>query len=323
MAKDYDIVIVGAGLIGSTLGLWLTKYTQLSVAVVERESRLTKNASPNQRVVALGSTATTLLTDVGIFQGLGPESSHPYSTMVVWDEHSNGELVVAADGARSWIRQQAKIFANHRDYQQLGIVARIQTEKSHENCAWQRFLSSGPLAVLPLSENQSSIVWSATNDRASELLQLTELEFCDALSEALQRRLGSVELLSERQAFPLRSQRAERYYTKNIVLLGDAAHSVHPLAGQGANLGFKDVACLGDLLAQSSRLELGNLPLLARYERARKNDNEQTDTLMSALDLIYRDRSTTGALLRGLGMKMVNSSLMFRRLLALQAMGLR
>jgi len=313
MAKDYDIVIVGAGLIGSTLGLWLTKYTQLSVAVVERESRLTKNASPNQRVVALGSTATTLLTDVGIFQGLGPESSHPYSTMVVWDEHSNGELeftaadisqtqlgfmvdslectkqlhdelvtssvdvffdiapiamqhddsgitlkthagqieevrgklVVAADGARSWIRQQAKIFANHRDYQQLGIVARIQTEKSHENCAWQRFLSSGPLAVLPLSENQSSIVWSATNDRASELLQLTELEFCDALSEALQRRLGSVELLSERQAFPLRSQRAERYYTKNIVLLGDAAHSVHPLAGQGANLGFKDVACLG------------------------------------------------------------------------------
>lgn len=401
--KRVDIAIVGAGLIGSTLALWLAKHTALTIAVIERNAAMAQPQEPNQRVIALGQLAVNLLDDVGVFQRLNSEQSHPYTVMRVWDENSNGELafdsdsleaaqlgymvdsptacyqlqqklllqasqsksriecyfgvklnalnrqnergfltatdgdgtlieistqlIVAADGAHSWVRQQAGIFANHHSYQQRGIVARIKTEKPHQDCAWQRFLSTGPLAILPLANNQSSIVWSADEAFATELMALEGAEFEIRLEHALQSRLGNVRLLSSRAAFPLHSQRAETYFKRNIVLLGDAAHSIHPLAGQGANLGFKDARALGQLLSSLSANEvtakqLGEPKFLAQYQRKRQADNQQTDALMSALHASYQFDLPIWMAARGMGMNMLNRSAVLRGLFAKQAMGL-
>jgi len=384
---ESDISIVGAGLIGSALALWLAKHTSYSISLIERNLPMSLPKQANQRVIALGALATEFLDDIGIFTRLDKDHCHAYQRMLVWDDNSDGELVfnadtanqaclghmidsqmctyqlqqavinsrvdchfgivakslhlgrqgaslntgvgradarllVAADGSASWLRQQAKIFANHQSYGQRGIVVKIETEKLHQDCAWQCFLSTGPVAILPLSNNHSSIVWSADNALAEQLLALNDDEFASALSQAVQGRLGTVKLLSKRQAFPLRSSRAERYFRRNLVLLGDAAHSIHPLAGQGANLGFKDAQVLGKLLANSELSELGSPRLLSRYQAKRQPDNNQTDALMSALHQAYKFDLPAWMLIRGLGMNLINSSDRLRTLFARQAMGL-
>jgi ubiquinone biosynthesis UbiH/UbiF/VisC/COQ6 family hydroxylase len=232
------------------------------------------------------------------------------------------KLLIAADGSQSWVRQQAKIFANRREYGQRGIVAKITSSKPHQNCAWQCFLPTGPVAILPLSESQSSIVWSADNALAEHLMNMDDGAFSDALSHALQGRLGEVTLLSTRQSFKLTSLRAEQYYKRNLVLLGDAAHNIHPLAGQGANLGFKDALALGALLANSKSSELGSPRLLSAYQAKRQADNNQTDALMSALHQAYKLGLPVWMLARGLGMNAINNSSILRNALARQAMGL-
>ena len=246
-------------------------------------------------------------------------------------------LVVAADGNRSWVRQQAKIMSSEHDYQQRAIVLRIHTELSHQDTAWQRFLETGPVAVLPLADNQSSIVWSANLTLAEQLMAMSDKEFENALTDALESRLGKVQVLSKRLSFPLKSQRAERYFKKGVVLIGDAAHSIHPLAGQGANLGFKDAASLAQVLAaalennSNSRVpssprtdtsHLGDLAILERYQRARKLDNQQTDMMMSALHLAYQNNSPWWLGARSIGMNWIGSSIAIKRLLARQAMGI-
>ena len=404
--KRVDVAIVGAGLIGSALALWLSKYTDLSITLIERNAAMSEPVEPNQRVVALGHLAVCFLRDINAFDLLKSKQSHPYRLMRVWDENSNGELefdsnsleqnqlgymvdslacnyvlqqllvkptnsyaakaksvdcyfgatltslrresgrgylsvedqngdalevsaqlIVAADGGRSWVRQQAAIFANHYDFHQRGIVARIETEKSHQDCAWQRFLSTGPIAILPLEDNQSSIVWSADNRVADELLSLTPAEFEARLEYALQSRLGAVSLLSSRTAFPLQSQSADVYYKRNIALVGDAAHSIHPLAGQGANLGFKDALVLGRLLTKLSadeiaRKQLGEPKFLAKYQRKRRVDNQQADILMKALQGGYQFDVPIWMAARGVGMNVLNRTKILRELLAAQAMGL-
>lgn len=382
-----DITIVGAGLIGSALALWLAKHSDYSISLIERHSQMALPQQSNDRVVALGTLATNFLDDIGVLKTLDSDHCHPYGKMLVWDENSDGELsfdaatvdqkclghmidsqmctyqlqqavsdsrvecyfgvqansfeigragatlqtdagcveaklLIAADGARSWVRQQAKIFANHQSYGQQGIVAKIETENRHQDCAWQCFLATGPVAVLPLSENQSSIVWSAQNKYAEQLLAMTDDAFSEALSLSLQGRLGSVKLLSKRQAFPLASLSAERYFKRNLVLLGDAAHSIHPLAGQGANLGFKDALVLGELLVKAKSSELGSPRLLSTYQAKRQPDNIQTDSLMSALHQAYKVEVPMLMLARGFGMNFINRSDLLRNTLVRQAMGL-
>ncbi|MDX1497487.1 MAG: FAD-dependent oxidoreductase, partial [Salinisphaeraceae bacterium] len=138
-------------------------------------------------------------------------------------------LVIAADGGQSHTRQLANIAVYGRAYQQRGIVAVVRTQQSHENTAWQRFLPSGPVAFLPLDNGCCSIVWSADDALAEELLALDEARFAERLAEAVQHRLGSIEVCSQRAAFPLRIQQAEQYCAPRLVLVGDAAHVVHPL----------------------------------------------------------------------------------------------
>ncbi|MFT4629192.1 MAG: 2-octaprenylphenol hydroxylase [Arenicella sp.] len=246
-------------------------------------------------------------------------------------------LVVAADGNRSWVRQQAKIISSQHDYQQRGIVAKIHTELSHKNAAWQRFLETGPVAALPLADNQSSIVWSANLTLAEELMAMSDKDFETALARALEARLGKIQLLSRRLSFPLKSQRADRYFKNGVVLIGDAAHSIHPLAGQGANLGFKDAASLAKVLKRAlennsrSRASssfktdtshLGDLAILERYQRARKLDNQQTDIMMSALHLAYQNNAPWWLGARSVGMNWIGSSISIKRLLTRQAMGI-
>lgn len=385
---DYDVIIVGAGLIGACFALKLAQETHFSVLLVEQAQRLTANNSPNQRVLALSHAATELLEQVGVFFKLDITNCYPYQYMFVWDDLSSGELefdainyqqgmlghmvdavsltmllqaaldqqpqitveydlvieklelrpnsaliqtangqlssslMVAADGANSWCRRQAKIFANRQSYKQSGIVARIKTEKSHQDTAWQIFLNSGPLALLPLHDNQCSIVWSATNQLADELAELSDEEFSNAIATALNNKLGSVELLSQRQTFPLVSVKAETYFKPRFALLGDAAHCIHPLAGQGANLGFKDAAALVDVLKTETAQAIGALSVLERYQRARKSNNEQTDMMMSALHFAYQHDASWWAGLRGVGMNWLGKSTNLKSIFAKQAMGL-
>lgn len=185
-------------------------------------------------------------------------------------------LIVGADGGRSWLRQQAGIALSERSYGQRAIVATIQTQKPHQATAYQSFLKTGPLGVLPLDDaHQCSIVWSADDAEAERLIQLDEAAFNRALSNALNLRLGKMSLLTKRLSFPLIMRHAKRYAKPGMVLVGDAAHTIHPLAGQGANLGFQDVKALAGVIkaAHEQGQDFKALPVLQKYTRQRRWHN--------------------------------------------------
>ena len=230
-------------------------------------------------------------------------------------------LVIGADGASSWVRRQSKIYANRRSYKQLGIVAKIKTAKSHRDTAWQRFLPTGPIAALPVNDNHCSIVWSADDAYAQTLLSLSEAEFCEQLQSALENRLGSIELSSKRLSFPLTSMSAQSYYAPSVALVGDAAHSIHPLAGQGANLGFKDATALLSVLVRADDNQINLIRLLQKYQNLRQADNKQTDWLMTALQKGYSNGPDVWATLRGLGMNWVDDNQSLKSLFARHALG--
>jgi 2-octaprenylphenol hydroxylase len=185
-------------------------------------------------------------------------------------------LIVGADGARSAVRDLVGLTADFGNYRQTAIVANVNTELLHESTAWQRFMRSGTLAFLPLSDGASSIVWSLDDELAADMLALDADEFERELTIASDRVLGGVTLASERLSFPLRKLAAHRYVAQRCALIGDAAHVVHPLAGQGVNLGLLDAAALVEVLlgARAEREDPGALRLLRRYERWRKSENE-------------------------------------------------
>lgn len=193
------------------------------------------------------------------------------------DQSLHSQLLVAADGANSWVRDQVGIDVKTADYGHHAIVATVTSEQSHQQTAWQRFLPSGPLAFLPLKdEKQCSIVWSTGPDEAKRLMALSETDFCHELSKAFQITLGKVKKASKRISFPLMMRHAERYLMERCVLVGDAAHTVHPLAGQGLNMAMQDVLLLADkIITNKNSDELVTRQALRQYERARKADNWQ------------------------------------------------
>lgn len=246
------------------------------------------------------------------------------AVVALGERRLTARLLVGADGGRSRVRELAGLAATTRDYHQQAIVANVTTAKPHEETAWQRFLGYGTLAFLPLANGQCSIVWSVGNDRAAELRTLSVPEFERELTAALDGALGEVRLASGRVSIPLAATRAEHYVLERCALIGDAAHTVHPLAGQGVNLGFLDAATLADVLAEArdEREDPGALRLLRRYERRRRPQNELMSRAMSGFNDFLAMGQGPAAQIARRGMGMVNRMGPVKRLLAERALGI-
>ena len=236
-------------------------------------------------------------------------------------ETISAQLLVGADGANSKIRDLAGINIDFDDYGQSGLVAVVKTEKSHEYTAWQRFQSTGPLAFLPLGDGSCSIVWTLPSDRADYYLHLGKNDFKAALAEALDYKLGKITKVGNRAAFPLRGSQASQLVKECIALVGDAAHTIHPLAGQGVNLGIKDAVELAKQISHASG-DLGSLKLLRKYERARRGDNLLTMRAMEAFRLLFGHSASSVKTLRNFGMNFLNQNAFVKNEIIKKAMGL-
>ncbi|WP_049723244.1 UbiH/UbiF/VisC/COQ6 family ubiquinone biosynthesis hydroxylase [Gilvimarinus polysaccharolyticus] len=246
-------------------------------------------------------------------------------------ETLSAALTIAADGAQSPLRQLAGFNERQWSYQQSAIVATVRCEANHDGVARQRFMRTGPLALLPLIDTPEasngqhcSIVWSADQAFADILMALDDAAFCQTLERHFERRLGAIEHVSQRHAFALHQRHATAYVQPGLALIGDAAHSIHPLAGQGVNLGLLDVACLSDELqrAQSRGVSMAEHATLRRYERQRMGHNLTMMAAMESFKRLFGTRQPSLTLLRNRALNGVNNLPALKNLLAQQAMGL-
>lgn len=237
-------------------------------------------------------------------------------------------LTVGADGAHSPLRRELGLPTREWDYGQQAIVATVNTARPHADTAWQRFLVTGPLALLPLPDSVGqhcvSIVWSLDDAAVDDVLALDEPGFCRALGEASEYRLGEILGSSERRAFPLRQRHAVDYVGEGVALVADAAHTLHPLAGQGINLGLADVEVLADEVLRACGLGLspGAASALQRYQRRRKGSNLAMMAAMDAFRHLFGARQPPLRWLRNEGLRRVNAMGPLKRHLMRHAMGL-
>ncbi|MEE8365139.1 MAG: UbiH/UbiF/VisC/COQ6 family ubiquinone biosynthesis hydroxylase [Gammaproteobacteria bacterium] len=227
------------------------------------------------------------------------------------------ELLLGADGRNSNTRTLAGIDRWGGSYDQIAIVASLVTELPHRHTAWQRFLSSGPLAFLPLANGESSIVWSCDTELAQELLEMDEESFCDAVGDAIEHRLGAIKSIGERLSFPLSWHTCQRWLENRVLLIGDAAHGVHPLAGQGVNLGFSDVDVLTKLIGALKNP--WDHRKLRQFERQRKSETVIATHLFTGLKWLYGSDNFIVSRLRDFGMHRVQANPWSKRLLMKQA----
>lgn len=398
---QYQVVIVGGGMVGSALAASLAN-TAIKVALIEPNQaqqpplELNQCADFDLRVSAITAQSESLLTQLGAWQKIPAERKSPYQGMTVWDAEGTGEvkfhanelhapclgtlvenreivwalqqqveqadnidvireyvshidnqdeegltpvflssndllkteLLVGADGALSRIKQWAEFANCEWDYQHKAIVATIELEQSHQETAWQRFRPEGPLALLPIAANNPqtcSIVWSTNEEECEQLLALEDEAFCQKLGEAFEFRLGKVTTVGARAAFPLRQRHAKNYVVPGIALVGDAAHTIHPLAGQGVNLGFKDVSALSEeiIRAHNSAISLGSLSSLQRYQRRRQGDNLLMMSAMEGFKRLFAAEQPMIRLLRNQGMRLFNGMSAVKQHVIKQAMGLK
>ncbi|MGH8719812.1 MAG: UbiH/UbiF family hydroxylase [Burkholderiales bacterium] len=236
-----------------------------------------------------------------------------------WDETSvvlqlsggealRAQLIVGADGANSWVRSQAGIASYPQSYGQTAVVANFACEKPHRNVAWQWFRRDGVLAYLPLPGRLISIVFSTWDEQARKLTALPESAFCEAVAEAGDHALGALELVTAPRIFPLQRMEVEELIGPRVALAGDAAHVVHPLAGQGVNIGFRDSRELAKVLRERGAFaDCGDWMLLRRYERARKEDLVTMGFTTDALQKLFNNDNVWLASLRNFGLKLTDS----------------
>lgn len=220
------------------------------------------------------------------------------------------DLVVGADGARSFVRSAAGIDASRWPYEQVAFVTHLEPARPHLATAWQRFTSEGPLGMLPLDDGRISVVWSTTPGQAEAAGNASDAELGRLLSEASDYVLGDLTVAGPRGSFPLCAQHAQRYVMPGLALIGDAAHAIHPLAGQGANLGLQDAAALAAVINDALRdgLYPGDLPVLRRYERGRRGANATMLHFMTGLNRLFTTDSRLAEQLRTAGMRIFNRS---------------
>ncbi|HRO28261.1 MAG TPA: FAD-dependent monooxygenase, partial [Luteimonas sp.] len=210
-------------------------------------------------------------------------------------------IAIAADGAASPLRRLAGIAADAHDYAQRGVVAYVQTGQPHEATAWQRFLPTGPLALLPWVDGRCSIVWTLPDDEAARVLALDDDAFARTITTAFDARLGAIVPTTQRVAFPLRRQLAATQHSGRVLVIGDAAHAVHPLAGQGVNLGLRDVSTLRDAVrdARQRRVDWDAPHRLARWARARRSENALAAHAFSGINRLFSNDDMAATLVRG------------------------
>ncbi len=390
---DYDLLIAGGGMVGSTLACALGD-TDLKIALLEGLplDRIRPGAELDSRVSAISRASQRIFAAVGAWDGIAASRVSPFRDMRVWDAAGFGSihfdsaalgepllgwiienrviqfallerarrlpavelfcpaaldaaealengfwrvrltdgrefttrLLVGADGAQSKVRQWAGIATSGWGYDQNAVVANVRTAEPHQETAWQRFLPTGPLAFLPLADGRCSIVWAAPPARAEVLLALDESAFAEALAEAFDQRLGAIIEVGPRAAFPLRLQHTHAYVQPGLALIGDAAHVIHPLAGQGVNLGLLDAATLAEVIleAVTAGQDVGSLKVLRRYERWRKGDNLLMMGLMDGFKRLFGNTLPPVRLARNLGLNLTDAAGPLKNLIARRAMGL-
>ena len=397
MLTHADLVIVGAGMVGSALALALAD-SGLSVVLLDR-GPLTPGAVESDlpfepRVSALSLASQRILQRLGAWDGILARRVSPYQAMHVWDGSGTGAvhfdaasvhaevlghivenrvvqdallerlaeanvlllpearlellrrsgdqwlvqlagdrqirapLVVAADGATSAVRRLAGLETREWDYLHHAIVTSVRCAESHQRTAWQRFTDDGPLAFLPLDRGGDthwcSIVWSCTPKQGERLMALDDAAFCQALGEAIEQRLGKVECSDTRLCIPLRQRHAKRYVEPGLALIGDAAHVIHPLAGQGVNLGFLDAAVLAEELrhAQARGESIAEQRVLERYERRRMPHNLAMMAAMEGFQRLFQDDRLPLRWLRNAALKQVDRHFEAKALFVRRALGL-
>jgi ubiquinone biosynthesis UbiH/UbiF/VisC/COQ6 family hydroxylase len=231
-------------------------------------------------------------------------------------------LMVGADGADSWVRAQTAIAVEMRRYNQTAVVANFAISRPHRGIAYQWFRHDGVLALLPLPGARVSMVWSTIEEHATRLLELAREEFLAEVAAASHGALGDLQLITPAAGFPLRLQRVKQLVLPRLALIGDAAHNVHPLAGQGVNLGFRDARQLAQVLMErGSQTDCGDYRLLRRYERARREDIVATQFATDSLQRLFNNEITWLANLRNGGLRLINRQAHLKNLLVQHAVG--
>ena len=233
-------------------------------------------------------------------------------------------LLVAADGARSKLRERAGIATHGWDYDQAGIVVTVGHERDHQGRAEEHFLPAGPFAVLPLKGQRSSLVWTEQRAEAARIVSLSGEEFHGELEKRFGLHLGEIKALDKPRAFPLSYFVARSFIGERLALVGDAAHVIHPIAGQGLNLGLKDVAALAEVVVDAARLgiDLGQADVLDRYQRWRRFDTMAMGLATNSLNFLFSNKSTLLRTVRDIGLGLVDRAPPLKELFIRQAAGL-
>lgn len=241
------------------------------------------------------------------------------------DIEYKSKLIIGADGANSLVREKLGIDLQQSEYNQIAFVANVKTKLCHENTAWQRFTPYGPVAFLPLAnQNLCSVVWSLDSDKAESITKMSKNEFAKQLQYAFESKLGDVTAVSEHFGFPLIKRHSQSYLSNRVALVGDAAHTIHPLAGQGVNLGFQDVACLSKLIVKlvSRQRDIGKKANLRPFERERKAENLLMQNAMSGFKNLFANQSMPVTLFRNFAMSALDKVPAVKEIIIKKAMGI-